>query len=111
MRYWLMLNRARTGSEGSMSEHTPKPRAWLTTRTLDGTKTLRLADTTANAEYAKAHRNWQWEPLYDQATLDAAVAAERERCAVIAEKTVCDTHLPTGVRIYGTVAGKAIRAA
>lgn len=38
------------------------------------------------------------------------VLAERERCAAIAEKTVCDTHLPTGIRIYGTAAAKAIRA-
>ena len=38
------------------------------------------------------------------------VAAERERCAKLAGKTVCDTHLPTGVRIYGAVAAKAIRA-
>jgi hypothetical protein len=27
-----------------------------------------------------------WEPLYDQATLDAAVAAERERCAVLCDQ-------------------------
>lgn len=37
-------------------------------------------------------------------------ADERERCAKIAEETVCDTHLPTGVKIYGTRAAKAIRA-
>ena len=29
-------------------------------------------------------------------------AAEREACAKLAEETVCDTHLPTGVKIYGT---------
>jgi hypothetical protein len=34
------------------------------------------------------------------------IAAE---CATIAQHTVCDTHLPTGVRIYGTAAAKAIR--
>ena len=28
----------------------------------------------------------EWQPLYDQATLDAAVAAERERCAKIVEE-------------------------
>ena len=38
------------------------------------------------------------------------VEAEREECAQIAEFTVCDTHLPTGVRIYGTRAAAAIRA-
>ena len=38
------------------------------------------------------------------------VEAEREECAKLAESTVCDTHLPTGVRIYGTQAAAAIRA-
>lgn len=38
------------------------------------------------------------------------VEAEREACAKLAESTVCDTHLPTGVRIYGTRAADAIRA-
>lgn len=40
----------------------------------------------------------------------AGSAAEREACAKLAESTVCDTHLPTGVRIYGTRAADAIRA-
>ena len=50
-----------------------------------------------------------WRALYTRAALDAVRAQERERCAQIAGKTVCDTHLPTGVRIYGTAAAKAIR--
>lgn len=33
-----------------------------------------------------------------------------EEAAKIAESTVCDTHLPTGVSIYGTRAAAAIRA-
>lgn len=37
-------------------------------------------------------------------------AAEREACAKVAQHTVCDTHIPTGVKIYGTAAAKAIRA-
>lgn len=37
-------------------------------------------------------------------------AAEREACAQIAQAAVCDTHIPTGVRIYGTKAAQAIRA-
>jgi hypothetical protein len=37
-------------------------------------------------------------------------AAEREGCAKLAEKTICDKHIPTGVSIYGTRAAKAIRA-
>jgi len=28
----------------------------------------------------------------------------------LAAATICDTHIPTGVKIYGTVAAKAIRA-
>ena len=38
------------------------------------------------------------------------ILAEREACAKLAQSTVCDTHIPTGVKIYGTVAAKAIRA-
>jgi hypothetical protein len=41
----------------------------------------------------------------------ALVAAkEREACAALAQATVCDTHIPTGVKIYGTRAAAAIRA-
>lgn len=47
---------------------------------------------------------WAWEGWC------AGIAAEREACAKVAEQTVCDTHLPTGVKIYGTRAAKAIRA-
>jgi hypothetical protein len=38
------------------------------------------------------------------------IADEREACANLAEETVCDTHLPTGVKIYGWRVSKAIRA-
>jgi hypothetical protein len=41
---------------------------------------------------------------------EAGAAAEREACAALAEKTICDTHIPTGVNIYGTRAARAIRA-
>lgn len=37
-------------------------------------------------------------------------AAEREECAKLAQETVCDTHIPTGIHIYGTKVAKAIRA-
>ena len=50
-------------------------------------------------------RSMRWDEL-----IAKAVEAEREACAKVAEQTVCDTHLPTGVRIYGTRAAKAIRA-
>ena len=52
--------------------------------------------------------HWNQLDLINFATLIAA--AEREACAKLAESTVCDTHLPTGVRIYGTRAADAIRA-
>lgn len=42
--------------------------------------------------------------------LEMEVKTEREECARLAEVTVCDTHIPTGVKIYGYAAGKAIRA-
>jgi hypothetical protein len=41
---------------------------------------------------------------------EAGAAAEREVCAKVAETTICATHLPTGVRIYGSKAAAAIRA-
>jgi len=45
------------------------------------------------------------------AIVDAAARAEeREACAELAQKTICDTHIPTGIDIYGTRAAKAIRA-
>ena len=37
-------------------------------------------------------------------------ADEREACAKVAQETICDTHIPTNVNIYGTRAAKAIRA-
>ena len=51
-----------------------------------------------------------WDEHAMRAYAAAAVRAEREACAQLAESTVCDTHLPTGVRIYGTRAAAAIRA-
>lgn len=43
-------------------------------------------------------------------SIDFAVDVEREQCARVAQDTVCDTHLPTGVKIYGTKVAAAIRA-
>ena len=50
--------------------------------------------------------------LFRFAALVAAKAAaeEREACAQLAAQTVCDLHTPTGVKIYGSRAAKAIRA-
>jgi hypothetical protein len=49
---------------------------------------------------------------YQEIERFAALVAEKEReaCAKLAQSTVCDTHIPTGVKIYGTAAAKAIRA-
>ena len=38
------------------------------------------------------------------------IVIEREACAKVAEQTVCDKHIPTGIHIYGTAAARAIRA-
>jgi hypothetical protein len=46
--------------------------------------------------------------LLDSA-ISQSVLAERDACAQLAEQTVCDTHLPTGVNIYGSRVAKAIR--
>jgi hypothetical protein len=35
---------------------------------------------------------------------------ERDACAMIASETVCDVHLPTGTKIYGSRVATAIRA-
>jgi hypothetical protein len=47
---------------------------------------------------------WGWEGWV------AGVKAEREACAKLAQETICDTHIPTGISIYGTKVAKAIRA-
>jgi len=45
-----------------------------------------------------------------QAFAALVAAHEREACAKIAEKTICDVHLPTGTKIYGSRVATAIRA-
>jgi hypothetical protein len=57
---------------------------------------------------AAALRDAMWEKAMK--LVAEAAAAEREACAKLAETTVCDTHLPTGVQIYGSKAAAAIRA-
>lgn len=42
--------------------------------------------------------------------VDGAIALEREACAKLAANTVCDTHIPTGIKIYGTRVANTIRA-
>lgn len=52
---------------------------------------------------------------YDMQAYGAACAAHAREmalseAAMVAAATVCDTHIPTGVKIYGSRAGKAIEA-
>lgn len=56
-------------------------------------------------EQANARANNSWTLMCKK-----MVEAEREACATVAALTVCDTHIPTGIKIYGTAAAKAIRA-
>ena len=67
----------------------------------------RFAALVAAAE-REACKQWFIEDSERFAALVAAT--EREACANLAEETVCDTHLPTGVKIYGWRVSKAIRA-
>ena len=64
------------------------------------------------AELVRADEREQGQRWFDAVTAQhkQAILAEREACANLAQKTVCDVHIPTGVKIYGTAAAKAIRA-
>jgi hypothetical protein len=59
----------------------------------------------------RADESEQGQKWFDAVTAQhkQLILAEREACAKLAATTVCDTHIPTGVKIYGTVAAKAIR--
>lgn len=46
---------------------------------------------------------------FANALIDLAEKNEREECAKLAEQTVCDTHIPSGIKIYGGLAAKVIR--
>jgi hypothetical protein len=52
----------------------------------------------------------QWDSLTEGEKLLFAMSLEREECAKLAETTVCDIHLPTGTKIYGSRVATAIRA-
>jgi hypothetical protein len=60
------------------------------------------------AQEREACKQWFIEDSERFAKLVAA--AEREACAKVAKETVCDMHLGTGIKIYGTRAAAAIRA-
>ena len=59
----------------------------------------------------RADEREQGQKWFDAVTAQhkQLILAEREACAKLAATTVCDTHIPTGVKIYGTAAAKAIR--
>ncbi len=77
--------RASNGSGDKMNDATAnaniQPVAWMMVNHAhpQSTKSLHFVPPT------HWHITWKAEPLYDQAALDAAVAAERERCAVVLE--------------------------
>jgi hypothetical protein len=66
----------------------------------------------AFADLVRADEREQGQKWFDAVTAQhkQEILAEREACAKLAAITVCDTHIPTGVKIYGTAAAKAIRA-
>lgn len=47
---------------------------------------------------------WAWEGWF------AGVKAERDACVKLAQETICDTHIPTGIAISGAKVAKLIRA-
>ena len=70
----------------------------------------RFAELVTAAKDAEHQQTLALQQRSYEREIQLEVEAEREECAQIAESTVCDTHLPTGVRIYGTRAATAIRA-
>jgi hypothetical protein len=51
------------------------------------------------------HFTWEARPLYDQAAVDAAVAAERERCAAVAESWATDETVTTCANVAAAIRG------
>jgi hypothetical protein len=72
---------------------------------------INLEKLEAFAELVRADEREQFQKWFDAVTAQhkQLIIAEREACAKLAQSTVCDTHIPTGVKIYGTAAAKAIR--
>lgn len=73
--------------------------------------TRRFVDNNEVAMWNCAECKMRFEPAsaLDKSFRDGA-KYEREACAKLAQETVCDTHIPTGIKIYGTKVAKAIRA-
>jgi hypothetical protein len=94
-----------------------EPVAWIHTDPDKPRDIIRMAREAASEDGSIDRKDGKNVVLYAAKTsrflerLAALVAAaEREACAKLAEATICDTHLPTGVRIYGTRVADAIRA-
>lgn len=80
----------------------------MTTEIIDKDEVLNMA---RQAGFWKEHANtWRCTTKDMEAFAKLVAAKEREICAKLAQETICDTHLPTGVNIYGTRAAKAIRS-
>jgi len=75
-----------------------------------GCERARVAERQRDALLAEHQQTLALQQRSYEREIQLEVEAEREACAKLAESTVCDTHLPTGVRIYGTRAAAAIRA-
>jgi hypothetical protein len=58
------------------------------------------------------HTNEDWVCFSEEIEAFAKLVAEHEReeCAKLAAETVCDVHLPSGTKIYGSRVATAIRA-
>ena len=56
------------------------------------------------------YTTWTVSTPHLVALVNKFVQDEREECAKLAETTVCDIHLPTGTKIYGSRVAAAIRA-
>ena len=57
-----------------------RPRAWMMVNPTHMPESRSL-----HWQQQEWHITWEAEPLYDQAAIDAAVAAERERCAKLCD--------------------------
>ncbi len=86
------------------------PQCWVGAIAFETEELERFAALVTAAKDAEHHRTLAHQQRSYEREIQLEVEAEREECAKLAESTVCDTHLPTGVRIYGTRAAAAIRA-
>lgn len=68
-----------------MSTEKMEPVAWTLSRTLEAAETK-----TTGYLWFSNPRNSAWTALYTDSQLQAAVAAERERCAKVAEGMHCE---------------------